>query len=113
MTARKPQQHCNHECVCNKYIDYTNTGATPDRICNGETWVSIEPIIDPWQSRYLIAETLGCVDLYRIGKMNHMDPGFPEHDLYEFIMSVKYLLESMGKNYIIKKDMHPYLQRMM
>lgn len=31
--------HCDHECVCNKYIDYTNTGATPDRICNGETWM--------------------------------------------------------------------------
>jgi len=32
------QEHCEHECVCNKYIDYTNTGATANRACNGETW---------------------------------------------------------------------------
>jgi len=32
------QEHCEHECVCNKYIDYTNTGATAGRVCNGETW---------------------------------------------------------------------------
>jgi len=36
--THKPQRHCDHECVCNKYIDYTNTGATPGRKCNGETW---------------------------------------------------------------------------
>jgi hypothetical protein len=32
-------EHCEHECVCNKYIDYTNTGATAGRACNGETWL--------------------------------------------------------------------------
>jgi hypothetical protein len=32
------QEHCKHECVCNKYIDYTNTGATAGRVCNGKTW---------------------------------------------------------------------------
>ncbi len=35
--AQQPE-HCEHECVCNKYINYTNTGATPSRVCNGETW---------------------------------------------------------------------------
>ena len=38
MTEQVSQSHCIHECVCNKYIDYTNTGATPNRVCNGETW---------------------------------------------------------------------------
>jgi DNA repair photolyase len=78
-----------------------------------KTWVSIEPIIDPWQSRYLIAETIGYVDLYRIGKMNHTDPGFPETDLYEFVKGLQYLFEAMHKEHIFKKDMQPYLQRMM
>ncbi len=36
MTIQK--EHCDHECVCNKYIDHTNTGAKPGRECNGETW---------------------------------------------------------------------------
>ena len=73
------------------------------------TWASIEPIIDPWQSRYLIAETLGCVDLYKIGKMNHIDPGFPEESLFEFVKSIKYVLESTKKQHIFKKDLEPYL----
>jgi hypothetical protein len=38
MTPTPPSQRCEHECVCNKYIDYTNTGATAGRVCNGETW---------------------------------------------------------------------------
>jgi hypothetical protein len=74
------------------------------------TWASIEPIIDPRQSRYLIAETLGCVDLYKIGKMNHTDPGFPEENLCEFVKSIKYVLESTKKQHIFKKDLLPYLQ---
>lgn len=36
--ASTEPMHCDHECVCNKYIDYTNTGATAGRACNGETW---------------------------------------------------------------------------
>jgi hypothetical protein len=38
MSEQVSQSYCIHECVCNKYIDYTNTGATPNRVCNGETW---------------------------------------------------------------------------
>lgn len=42
MTSERPEPvyygHCGHECVCSKYKDYTNTGATPNRECNGETW---------------------------------------------------------------------------
>lgn len=38
MTPAPDPAHCGHECVCIKYIDHTNTGATPNRICNGEYW---------------------------------------------------------------------------
>lgn len=38
MITKHLYKHCDHECVCNKYIDYTNTGATPGRMCNGITW---------------------------------------------------------------------------
>ena len=37
-THQPKLKHCDHECVCNKYINYTNTGATKGRVCNGETW---------------------------------------------------------------------------
>jgi DNA repair photolyase len=75
-----------------------------------KTWVSIEPIIVPWESRYLIAQSLGYVDLYRIGIMNHTNPGFPKTDLYEFIKSVKFILEWYQKPHTFKKDIQPYLQ---
>ena len=75
-----------------------------------KTWVSIEPIIDPGQSIYLIFDSLEWVDLYRIGIMNHTNPGFPKSDLYEFVENARYILESYNKSYIFKKDILPYVQ---
>jgi hypothetical protein len=69
-----------------------------------KTWVSIEPIVDPAQSLYLINDSLGSVDLYRIGIMNHKNPGIPEWDLFEFIKEVKYIMEANHKPHVFKKD---------
>jgi DNA repair photolyase len=79
-----------------------------------QTWVSIEPIIDPEQSLWLIEHTatIGCVDLYRIGKMNHMEPGFNERELYEFCRNAKIILEKYNRKYVFKNEMAQYLPKM-
>ena len=52
-----------------------------------KTWVSIEPVINPDQSLALISMThaLRCVDLYRIGTLNHEETPFPKTNLYDFV----------------------------
>jgi DNA repair photolyase len=74
-----------------------------------KTWVSIEPIIDPAQSLALISIThaLGCVDLYRIGLLNHEELPFPRADLYEFVKKVKLILEDT--DHVFKKDLQPFV----
>jgi DNA repair photolyase len=74
------------------------------------TWVSIEPVIDPEQSLALISMThaLGCVDLYRIGTLNHETLPYPKQSLYEFVKKVKLILEDT--DHIFKKDLQPYLK---
>ena len=78
------------------------------------TWVSMEPIIDPEQSLWLIEQTAGAgyVDLYRIGKMNHVDPGFEEKELHNFVRNAKIILDKYNRNYVFKNDMAPYLPKM-
>jgi len=75
-----------------------------------KTWVSMEPIIDPEQSLSLISIThaLGCVDLYRIGLLNHETLPFPRVALYDFVKKVKHILEDT--DHVFKKDLYPYLQ---
>jgi DNA repair photolyase len=77
-----------------------------------KTWVSIEPVIDPEQSLALISMThqLRCVDLYRIGILNHSILPYPEVSLFEFVKKVKYLMESTGQEHVFKKDLQPYLR---
>ena len=69
------------------------------------TWASIEPIIDPGQSIYLIRETLPYVDEYKIGKMNHLESTFPLEQLWSFVKETKELLDSYGKKYMFKDSM--------
>lgn len=76
-----------------------------------KTWASIEPVIDPDQSLALISMThaLGCVDLYRIGTLNHEETPFPKTDLYDFVKKVKAIMETKGTDHIFKRDLQPYL----
>jgi DNA repair photolyase len=76
------------------------------------TWASFEPIIDPEQSLWLLEHTatIGCVDLYRIGKMNHMEPGFDENELYDFVRNAKIILDKYKRKYVFKDEMEPYLK---
>jgi DNA repair photolyase len=68
------------------------------------TWASVEPIISPAQSLYLIAETMGSVDQYRIGIMNHGGPEVSVKDLQQFLRHATALLETHNIDFMIKKD---------
>lgn len=68
------------------------------------TWVSLEPVFDPYQSLALLEATLGFVDEYRLGMLNHMEsPG--RIDYREYLGIAVRLLEEHKKKYLIKRDL--------
>jgi len=76
------------------------------------TWSSIEPVFYPEQSLDLIRKTVGFVDEYKIGKLNHMEEyKVSEKEMTVFVLEVKRILDDAGKRYIFKKDLYPYLQK--
>jgi len=68
------------------------------------TWVSFEPVIDPEAVYRMIEATHGFVDLYKIGKLNY-HPLAKQIDWITFREKAKAMLESIGKPYLIKKDL--------
>ena len=88
------------------------------------TWVSLEPVVYPKQTLFIIRNTCQYVDEYRIGKFNHIDdPGiqhfmdsigykYPtDQEWRDFVQAAKVLLDQSGSRYIFKKDLQPYLQQ--
>jgi len=73
-----------------------------------KTWVSIEPVFDPAQSLDLIRQTHEFVDLYKVGTLNYA-PEAKTIDWQQFGEDAIALLESLGNNYYIKKDLKRYL----
>lgn len=69
-----------------------------------ETWVSLEPVIDPAQTLALIEATHEFVDHYGVGKWNH-DPRAAEIDWPKFRADAEALLNRYGKSYMIKDDL--------
>ena len=74
-----------------------------------KTWVSLEPIISYDQTVWLIRLTAPVVDHYKVGKMNHM-PGADLHDWKAIAEGVKQVLDDLGADYYIKKDLAKYLE---
>ncbi len=73
-----------------------------------ETWVSLEPVVDPEWSLDIIRETHEYVDLYKIGKINH-DPGREASiDWLRFAWQAVTLCERFGVRYYVKKDLAAY-----
>lgn len=68
-----------------------------------ETWASLEPVIDTKQSLGIIKKTHRYVDLFKVGKANYIS-GL-EIDWHVFANEAIALLEKLGKNYYIKKDL--------
>jgi len=71
-----------------------------------ETWVSLEPVIDPGESLRIIERTHDCVDLYKIGKMNHFASII---DWRWFGQEAIKTCNKFGKPYYIKDDLAQYL----
>jgi DNA repair photolyase len=73
-----------------------------------QTWVSIEPVINPEVSLEIIRQTSCFVDLYKVGKMNY-DPVAKTIDWSKFGRDAVNLLDSLGNKYYIKEDLKKYL----
>lgn len=64
------------------------------------TWVSCEPVLDP-AAVYAAIETLDCLDMFRIGKLNHRKSGI---DWASFGRKAEALCLEHGRTFYIKKD---------
>lgn len=73
-----------------------------------QTWVSLEPVIDPQQSLEIIHKTHDFVDMFKIGKWNH-DKKANEINWKNFGNKAIALMEKYNKEYYIKKDLAKYL----
>ncbi len=72
------------------------------------TWVSLEPVIYPFQALNLINATRDMVDHYKVGTMNYHEHG-KTINWKEFAMTVTGFMDGMKVNYYIKKDLAEYL----
>ena len=70
-----------------------------------ETWVSMEPVIDPTQALAVIEAIHPFVDSWKVGKINHMKN---TTDWRRFLVDVTALLDSVGADYYIKLDLAAY-----
>jgi len=70
-----------------------------------ETWVSLEPVIDPAESLAIIEQTADFVDHYKIGKLNHQATEITADDWRRFGIAAVELCEKLGKSYYVKDDL--------
>jgi len=68
------------------------------------TWASLEPVLDPKVALEIIRRTHPFVDKFKVGTLNHHPRG-KEIDWKAFGIAARDLLESLGKDYYIKKDL--------
>ena len=72
------------------------------------TWASLEPVIDPDQTLFLIQQSAPHCDLYKVGKWNY-DRRARDIDWAQFVKNAISLLTQLGKPYLIKQDLQAYL----
>ena len=71
------------------------------------TWVSCEPVFDT-ASVYAAIKTLNCVDMFRIGKLNHRKSNI---DWQKFGLEAEILCKNHGRNYYIKEDLRKEMDK--
>ena len=69
------------------------------------TWLSIEPVIIPDQAIKVVQRTVGFVDHYKIGKLNHHPEIEKKIDWRKFLLNVLIALNVRKKSYYIKDDL--------
>lgn len=80
------------------------------------TWVSCEPVIDPAETLALIEECAPFVDVFKVGTLNYSrklprDFTPPRIDWKNFAQNAVILLDRLGANYYIKKDLARHIGR--
>jgi DNA repair photolyase len=73
------------------------------------TWVSLEPVLDPEVALEIIRRTHVAVDLYKIGRWNY-DARANAIDWRKFAADAVALCESLGKKYLLKRDLACFLE---
>lgn len=69
------------------------------------TWVSLEPVINPQQALSVIRKAAPFVDLWKVGKLNHMKSVESLVDWQKFASDVEALLNKFSARYYIKKSL--------
>lgn len=79
---------------------------------NIDTWVSLEPVINPTWTLRLIKLTANWVNKYKVGKLNYqgsLPPDLQEEvkgvNWKQFAWNVEDLLVSLSKDYMLKEDL--------
>lgn len=67
------------------------------------TWVSMEPVIDPQQTLYIMCQSETVVDYYKIGKLNNYQGIDKKINWHNFLNVVIIYLRSDRKPFYIKK----------
>jgi len=71
-----------------------------------ETWGSFEPVINTEETLHLIEVMAPYLDMFKVGMLNHDKTGTAKCiDWKKFGREAVDLLESLGKQYYIKKDL--------
>ena len=74
-----------------------------------ETWVSLEPVLDPKEAYRIITVTHEYVDLYKIGPRNHAKSNVTDREWQSFAERVKRLYLGCGCKYYFKLDLVKHL----
>ncbi|KPK73020.1 MAG: hypothetical protein AMJ84_02985 [Acidithiobacillales bacterium SM23_46] len=72
-----------------------------------ETWVSLEPVLNPDESLRIIHETHEFVTLYKVGKLNHLTSST---DWRAFAIEAIQLCESLNVRYWVKAELARYVE---
>lgn len=105
-------------CVWDQRQWEPKAGSTRERIANLErahqmgipTWVSMEPVIYPWQTLRLIERVAPIAGHFKIGTLNYHPKG-KAIDWFDFSHKVLTELKHLEARYYIKKDLAKYLGR--
>lgn len=68
------------------------------------TWASLEPVLDPAIAIEIVRRTHGFVDKFKVGTLNH-HPLAKTIDWRAFGLEMRDLLESLGKDFYLKRDL--------
>ena len=70
-----------------------------------ETWVSLEPVIEPKQAIRVVDALWQAVDYWKVGCINHDRAKKGAVDWPKFLREIRHVFETRGCDYMIKKDL--------